>query len=104
MSGSEQPEFTIVGAGLAGALLACYLGRVLTGNYKMGMTRHAFEAATVGGAKILRRPDLGRIAPGCKADFSLIDMNHPHMQPAIEPVATSLAIRNTTSSVSKRFA
>lgn len=66
--------------------LACYLGRVLTGNYKMGMTRHAFEAATVGGAKILRRPDLGRIAPGCKADFSLVDMTHPYMQPAIEPV------------------
>jgi cytosine/adenosine deaminase-related metal-dependent hydrolase len=52
----------------------------------MGMTRHAFEAATVGGAKILRRPDLGRIAPGCKADFSLVDMSHPYMQPAIEPV------------------
>ena len=57
-----------------------------TGNYKMGTTRHAFEAATVGGAKILRRPDLGRLAPGCKADFSLVDMSHPYMQPAHEPV------------------
>jgi 5-methylthioadenosine/S-adenosylhomocysteine deaminase len=59
---------------------------VLTGNYKMGTTRHAFEAATVGGAKILRRPDLGRLAAGCKADFSLVDMGHPYMQPAHEPV------------------
>ena len=66
--------------------LACYVARVLTGNYKMGTTRHAFEAATVGGAKILRRPDLGRLAPGCKADFSLVDMSHPYMQPAHEPV------------------
>ena len=66
--------------------LVCYLARVFTMNYKMGTTRHAFEAATVGGAKILRRSDLGRLAPGCKADFSLVDMSHPYMQPAHEPV------------------
>jgi len=36
--------------------------------------------------KILRRPDLGRLAPGCKADFSLVDMSHPYMKPAHEPV------------------
>jgi 5-methylthioadenosine/S-adenosylhomocysteine deaminase len=66
--------------------LSCYLARVLTGNYKMGTTRHAFEAATVVGAKILRRPDLGKLEAGCKADFSLVDMRHPYMQPAHEPV------------------
>ena len=66
--------------------LACYVARVFTGNYKMGTTRHAFEAATVGGAKILRRPDLGRLVAGAKADFSLVDMSHPYMQPAHEPV------------------
>src|SRR6266508_1607005 len=66
--------------------LACYVARVFTSNYKMGTTRHAFEAATVGGAKILRRPDLGRLAPGAKADFSLGDLSHPYMQPAHEPV------------------
>jgi len=51
-----------------------------------GTTRHAFEAATIGGAKILRRPDLGRLSPGAKADFSLVDMSHPYMQPSHEPV------------------
>ena len=66
--------------------LVCYLARAITMNYKMGTTRHAFEAATIGGAKMLRRPDLGRLAPGCKADFSLVDMSHPYMQPAHEPV------------------
>ncbi|HYX02438.1 MAG TPA: amidohydrolase family protein, partial [Reyranella sp.] len=66
--------------------LACYVARVVSGNYTMGTTRHAFEAATVGGAAILRRPDLGRLAPGCKADFSLVDMHHPYMQPSQEPV------------------
>ena len=66
--------------------LVCYAARIFTGNYKMGTTRHAFEAATIGGAKILRRPDLGRLAPGTKADFSLVDMSHPYMQPSHEPV------------------
>ena len=66
--------------------LVCYLARVFTMNYKMGTTRHAFEAATIGGAKIIRRPDLGRLAPGAKADFSLVDMSHPYMQPSHEPV------------------
>ena len=66
--------------------LVCYLARAITMNYKMGTTRHAFEAATIGGAKMLRRPDIGRLAPGCKADFSLVDMSHPYMQPAHEPV------------------
>ncbi|WP_156322592.1 amidohydrolase family protein, partial [Leucobacter musarum] len=35
------------------------------------------EAATLGGARALRRPDLGRIAPGAAADlvaFSLADL------------------------------
>ena len=26
------------------------------------------------------------LAAGCKADFSLVDMSHPYMQPAHEPV------------------
>jgi cytosine/adenosine deaminase-related metal-dependent hydrolase len=66
--------------------LACYAARILAGNYKQGLTRHALEAATVGGAAILRRPDLGRLLPGCKADFSLVDLSHPYMQPPLEPV------------------
>jgi cytosine/adenosine deaminase-related metal-dependent hydrolase len=66
--------------------LACYAARILTGNYRRGTARHALEAATVGGAAILRRPDLGRLLPGCKADFSLVDLSHPYMQPPLEPV------------------
>src|SRR5262249_62314637 len=70
--------------------LACYVARVVSGNYTMGTTRHAFEAATVGGAKILRRARLGRPAPGCKADLSLVDLHHPYMQPRQGPAGTLL--------------
>ena len=44
------------------------------------------EAATVGGARALGRDDLGRLAPGAKADLVLIDLAHPSMQPVRDPL------------------
>jgi cytosine/adenosine deaminase-related metal-dependent hydrolase len=44
------------------------------------------HAATVGGAKALMRDDLGRIAPGKKADLVLVDLTEPHMMPARDPL------------------
>ncbi|MFQ5786086.1 MAG: amidohydrolase family protein [Alphaproteobacteria bacterium] len=65
---------------------ACHAARLVTGNFRAGTTRHAFDAATVGGARAIRRPDLGRLAVGAKADIVLVDLNHPYMQPAREPL------------------
>jgi len=44
------------------------------------------DAATVGGAAALMRDDLGRIAPGLKADLVLVDLACPQMQPARDPL------------------
>jgi 5-methylthioadenosine/S-adenosylhomocysteine deaminase len=44
------------------------------------------HAATVGGAKALMRDDLGRIAPGKKADLVLVDLTVPQMRPARDPL------------------
>jgi len=44
------------------------------------------NAATVGGAKALMREDLGKLAPGAKADLVLIDVTHPDMMPARDPL------------------
>src|SRR5262249_4967063 len=44
------------------------------------------NAATVGGAKALMRDDLGRLAPGAKADLVLVDVTHPDMMPARDPL------------------
>lgn len=49
-------------------------------------TSDAFHAATVGGARALHRDDLGRIAPGCKADLVLVDLSHPSMRPVHDPL------------------
>jgi cytosine/adenosine deaminase-related metal-dependent hydrolase len=45
-----------------------------------------FDAATLGGAKALNRPDLGRLAPGTKADVAVIDLSHTLQTP--DPIQT----------------
>lgn len=46
-----------------------HVGRVLHGPESVGLARY-LSAATVGGARSLRRPDLGRIQAGATADLS----------------------------------
>jgi cytosine/adenosine deaminase-related metal-dependent hydrolase len=43
-------------------------------------------AATAGGAKALLRDDIGRLAPGKKADLVLVDLACPQMQPVRDPL------------------
>lgn len=45
-----------------------------------------FSAATLGGARALGRSDIGRLAPGAKADLALVDLSHPAMQPVHDPL------------------
>lgn len=53
-------------------------------------TAGVFEAATIGGAKALGRNDIGRLAPGAKADLVLVDLNQPAMQPVHDPLRNLL--------------
>ncbi|SDH13875.1 imidazolonepropionase [Nonomuraea jiangxiensis] len=48
---------------------------------EMGMTPdEAVTAATLGGARALRREDVGRLSPGCRADLVLLDApSHVHL-------------------------
>ena len=49
---------------------------------------HALHAATVNGAKALKRShDLGTLAPGKLADITVLDMTSPSLTPVINPVA-----------------
>lgn len=65
------------------ATVACKIAAEDTHAITLGDT---FHAATVGGAKALGRDDLGRITVGAKADLVLVDMDHPLMQPARDPL------------------
>ncbi|HKJ00143.1 MAG TPA: amidohydrolase family protein [bacterium] len=56
--------------------MAAMLARVTDGNYRAGTPRDVYNAATLGPCDLLGRKDLGRLAPGAKADVLLIDLDH----------------------------
>ena len=65
---------------------AATLARVMARDYRGGSTEQVFTAATAGGAKALKRDDIGRIDVGAKADIVLVDLTHPYMRPVREPL------------------
>jgi len=65
---------------------AILAGRLASNDVRSIDAGSAFHAATIGGATALGRRDLGRIAPGAKADLVLVDLSHPLMQPARDPL------------------
>ena len=54
--------------------VASYFGKVMSHNLLSASAAEVFEAATLGGARALGRDDLGRLAPGAKADIVVIDL------------------------------
>jgi len=66
--------------------LVSYLARTQAGTPRTLTSTDLFNAATIGGASALGRDDIGRLAPGCRADFVLVDITHPMMRPLHDPV------------------
>lgn len=66
--------------------MALTLGRLSSRNIRGIELGEIFNAATVGGANALGRPDLGRLAVGAKADFVTIDLDRPEMMPVRDPL------------------
>jgi len=65
---------------------ASMLAKVTDGNYQAGLPRDVFNAATLGGCKFLGRTDLGRLAPGAKADILLIDLDQLGAPVYLDPI------------------
>jgi 5-methylthioadenosine/S-adenosylhomocysteine deaminase len=66
--------------------LAAYVARTQATDPRTLSSSDLFHAATIGGAQALGRDDIGRLAVGCRADFSLVNVTHPRMQPARDPL------------------
>ena len=57
--------------------MASYVGKIMERDFAAATAGEVFEAATLGGARALGRDDLGRIAPGAKADIVVIGLRAP---------------------------
>jgi cytosine/adenosine deaminase-related metal-dependent hydrolase len=65
---------------------ATVLGRIAAEDIRSLEMADVFHAATAGGAAGLLREDLGRLAPGARADLVLVDLGNPWMKPARDPL------------------
>ncbi|HEV8533087.1 MAG TPA: amidohydrolase family protein, partial [Methylomirabilota bacterium] len=65
---------------------AAVVSKMIERNTEATTAAHAFDAATLGGARALGREDLGRIAPGAKADLVLWKASSWRMTPLRDPV------------------
>jgi cytosine/adenosine deaminase-related metal-dependent hydrolase len=66
--------------------LASLVCKIVEHDFTVATSADVFSAATLGGARALRRDDLGRLAPGSKADVVLIDMRKLRIGPYRDPV------------------
>jgi cytosine/adenosine deaminase-related metal-dependent hydrolase len=65
---------------------AAVCSKMMERNTEATTAAHAFDAATLGGARALGRDDLGRIAPGAGADLVLWKAASWRMTPLRDPV------------------
>jgi cytosine/adenosine deaminase-related metal-dependent hydrolase len=66
--------------------LAATISKIIEGEPRVATSRDIFNSVTLNGAKALMRDDLGRIAPGCKADIVIIKLNSINMSPVRDPI------------------
>jgi cytosine/adenosine deaminase-related metal-dependent hydrolase len=70
--------------------LGLLLSRVMDGDPASVRATDLFDAATIGGADALGRPDLGRLMPGAAADIVVFDFGHDRIGQTIDPIQTLL--------------
>ena len=63
--------------------LAC---RLMEGSFRAGKPYDVYNAATLGAARALGRDDLGRLAPGAKADMIIVDLRRTHFGAVRDPI------------------
>jgi 8-oxoguanine deaminase len=66
------------------------VAKLVEGRQEAGACADLFRAATLGGAKALGRDDLGRLAPGAKADIVVVDLNSLRTGVYDDPIRTLL--------------
>lgn len=64
--------------------------RVVEGRRDAASAAAFYNAATLNGARALGRDDIGRLAPGAKADITVFDLSGFELGPPLDPIKTML--------------
>lgn len=67
---------------------AALVSKLASGLSEDAAARDLVAAATVDGAAALGRDDLGKIAPGCRADLVVVNLGGAHLAPVSDPLKT----------------
>ena len=59
--------------------------KIVERSAEAALSEDVFNMATVGGGDALKRPDLGRLAAGCKADIVTVRIDTPKAAPVYDP-------------------
>jgi cytosine/adenosine deaminase-related metal-dependent hydrolase len=65
---------------------ASLICKIVEHDFTVATAADVLTAATLGGARALRREDLGRLAPGAKADIVVVDLRKLRIGPYRDPV------------------
>ncbi|KAE9644651.1 amidohydrolase family protein [Pseudomonas sp. PB106] len=66
------------------------IARLMEGGPALTNSLDLYNAATLGGARALGRDDLGRLAPGAKADITVFSLRGLHLGPLFDPLKNLL--------------
>lgn len=76
--------------------LASTLSKVIEREASVASSLDLFNSATLSGAKALKRPDLGRIAVGAKADLVFIKLDSFNMSPYKDPIRSFVQLAESS--------
>ena len=73
---------------------AALISKITTGDATQATAPELIDAITLHPAEALRRTDLGRIEVGAKADLTVLDFTHPHLNPLQHPLRAAVWLAN----------
>lgn len=79
---------------LAEVNAAALISKITTGDATQASAPELINAITLDAAQAIRRNDLGRIEVGAKADLTVLDFRHPHLQPMHDPLRAAVWLAN----------